>query len=255
MNNYDERFNNKISSFLYAQVTYPHVMKHEFETVLRLLEDNIVTSSDKEIVFVNIPADILFERYLYSLYRNDFEYIPYELNKSFAYKLGFEFTSIVSIDLPCEKADIMLSLAALHHFNLEDRQKFYKECRRILKPDGVLLVGDVLQGSKQDKWLNEYVNDNNSNGHRGLFFTEDEKLLLEAAGFQVDIQYKEYTWNFESLGDMCEYCINLFGLNKVTNKTMLLEDIDKYLNYTVNEDLSCQFNWSLIYFKSTVCRV
>ena len=32
----------------------------------------------------------------------------------------------------------------------------------------------------------------------------------------------------------------------------ILDNIEKYLKYTINEDGSCQFLWSLIYFKSTI---
>jgi SAM-dependent methyltransferase len=226
-------------------------MKNEFEKALDFLKEKLQSSSDHELIFVNIPADRLFEKYLFDFpFKNKIEYIPYELNKSFADILGFKNATIESIDLSNDKTDIILSIAALHHFNQDERLTFYKECKRILKPDGVLLIGDVLKGSKQDKWLNEYVNEYNSNGHNGIFFTEDEKFILEKVGFQVETELVEYTWNFDSIESMCEYCINLFGLDKISSDDFILQGIEKYLDYSVNDDLTCQFSWGLIYFKS-----
>ena len=246
MNNYNTTFDNRLKTFSYAQLTYQNVMKYEFETALELCSPILGNT------FVNIPADIVFPK---QLLPENVTYIPFEFNKKFADKLNCVNCSIDNIPISEHSVDTILSLAGLHHFSSEDRLKFYKECKRILKPQvGVLIIGEVLKGSKQDKWLNEYVHSNNSNGHEGMFLTEDEKLLLESVGFKVEIIHKEYPWIFDSISEMCDYCINLFGLDKV-NHEKITQDISKYLNYTVNEDGSCQFIWSLIYFKSTICQV
>ena len=251
MNNYDKRFNNCGDNFIYAQLKYPNVMKNEFENALDFCKEKLQTSSDNSIVFLNIPADILFEKYLLKFSINNcIEYLPFEFNKYFSDILNFKQCSINSIDFYTSKADIILSIAGLHHFQPEERKQFYHECKRILKPNGVFIIGEVLKGSIQDKWLNEYVNNFNSNGHEGIFFTENEKSILESVGFKVEIEYKEYPWIFDSVESMCEYCIKLFGLNK--NDCFILDNIEKYLKYTINEDGSCQFLWSLIYFKSTI---
>lgn len=252
MTDYDKRFNNRVNSYVYAQLSHPYVMKNEFERALDLLKEKLQSSSDHELIFINVPADLLFENYLFQYpFKNRIEYIPFDFNKNFADLLNIQCVSIDSINIPNEKSDIILSIAGLHHFDLDERLSFYKECKRILKPDGILLIGDVLKGSKQDRFLNEYVNKYNSNGHNGIFFTEDEKLILEKAGFNVTIEYVEYTWDFDSTESMCEYCINLFGLNKINTASFLLKDIGEYLDYSVNDDLTCQFSWGLIYFKST----
>lgn len=250
MNDHDKRFSNdKANNYIYAQSTYPYVMKNEFEAALELLKDKL----QNEIVFVNIPGDILFDRYL--PVENRIEYIPYEFNDTFANMLNTKCMSTDSIDLPDKKADIILSIAGLHHFNDDERLSFYKECKRVLKPDGVLLIGEVLKGSAQDKWLNEYVNAYNSNGHKGIFFDDIEANMLEDVGFNVEIKYVEYTWDFDSVESMCDYCINLFGLDKIYSISFLRKGIKNYLDYSVNDDLSCQFSWGLVYFKSTIARV
>jgi len=255
MNDYDKRFKNKFNSYIYAQLNFPNVMKHEFETALELCKDKLQKKVDYELVFVNIPAEILFERYLFDLsFPNKVEYIPFEFSKEFASLSNFRQTNINHIDMPDQSVDIIMSIASLHHFTIEERLIFYKECRRILKPDGVFIIGDVLKGSKQDIWLNQFVNEYNSNGHNGIFFEENEKLSLQEAGFKVEIQHKQYTWNFDSTTSMCEYCINLFGLNKINSSSFLLKYLYQYLQYNINDDLTCEFPWSLIYFKSTVCQ-
>ena len=256
MNNYDTRFKNKINSFIYAQLKFPKVMKNEFNTSLDFCKDKLQEPIEHDLIFVNIPADILFDRYLTEYpFPNNVEYIPFEFNKDFAEITKCKFTSINHIDLPNESVDIFLSIAGLHHFTPRERLTFYRECRRVLKPDGILIIGDVLKGSKQDAWLNEFVNEYNSNGHNGMFFDDSDKLSLEEAGFHVEIEHKEYTWDFDSIESMCTYCMNLFGLNKINSTSFLQKHLDKYLNYTVNDDLTCQFKWSLVYFKSTTSRV
>ena len=245
MSNYDTTFNNRVDTYLYAQKTYKNVMKYEFETAIKLCN---ITNGD---IFINIPDDSAFKT---ELLKENVEYVSFEFSEKFALLSDCNLCSINSIPFESKKANVVLSLSGLHHFSISDRYLFYKECKRIMLEDGIFVVGEVLKDSKQDKWLNEYVNKFNSNGHNGMFFTNEEKNILESLGFAVEIFHKEYPWIFDSVEKMCDYCINLFGLDNVNHDT-ILEDISKYLDYTINEDGSCQFMWSLIFFRSTISQV
>ena len=130
MSNYDTAFVNRMNTYLYAQKTYKNVMKYEFETAVELC--NVVNGDS----FVNIPADSEFKIHLLP---ENVEYIPFEFTQKLASLSGCNLCSFNSIPLEPNKANVILSLAGLHHFSKPDRYLFYTECRRIIKNEGLLL--------------------------------------------------------------------------------------------------------------------
>lgn len=231
MENYNTSFKDRYKKFLYAQEKYPNVMKNEYLTALKMCN---IKSKD---VFLNIPADYkCFE----SILPSGIKYIPVEINENFAsltnYKLCKELDK-----LPFENQsiDVILSLASLHHSSNTERIQFYKECLRLTKQ---LVIGDVIKGSKQDYWLNEFVNKNNSAGHKGMFFSEDDAKLIKNVGFNVSTKRISYTWNFKNKDEMIDFCKNLFNLDLIDNNS-IYDGIKKYLNLNGNS-----FCWELLYF-------
>lgn len=77
--------------------------------------------------------------------------------------------SIDDIPLKSQSVNKILCLASLHHLNNEERINTYNEFYRILKPNGKLIIADVIKNSNQSIWLNNFVNNYNSNGHNGIF--------------------------------------------------------------------------------------
>jgi len=244
---YNKTFDNRVKNYIYAQEKYPNVMKNEFEIAIKICE---LKSNDK---FVNIPAD---NGFLFNYIDKTIEYIPFEINENFSKETNYKLCKLNNLPLENNSIDKILSLASLHHFNNNDREEFYKEIKRILKVNnnGIFILGDVLKNSKQDKFLNEFVNKYNSNGHQGIFFHENDKFLLEKCGFNViEIEYPKYKWNFTSKDEMCDYCINLFGLDLIISNEDVINGIKTYLDFYENKDDGCcYFIWQLIYFKSTI---
>jgi SAM-dependent methyltransferase len=140
----------------------------------------------------------------------------------------------------------IICLATLHHLNIDERRSLYKELYRILIVGGRILIADVIDKSSQAKWLNEFVNAYNSNGHKGMFFTKDDSTLIKGNGFSVDTSIHEYNWNFKNNKELLHFFKLLFGLDLCKDDTFLLNSIKEYLYYN-----NGKIPWKLIYFNCT----
>ena len=239
--NYINSFRNRCQKYMYAIKTYPHVMKEEFYNAYDML--NIKNLSG--ISILNIPAaGIELGTYIGD---NNY-YYNYETSPDFA-KLGFNYCKYTDIPLKDNSMDRIIVLASLHHVEIENRINVYKEFKRLLKHNGYLIIGDVIKNSKQDRWLNEFVNKWNSKGHNGLFFDKDDSKMLEECGFIVNTKIKKYNWNFNNQDEMVDFILNLFGLDLLSEKKekiKIINDVKEYLDYFENKDGSCGFKWELI---------
>jgi len=144
--------------------------------------------------------------------------------------------------------DVIGSLAGVHH--ISDRKALYSEWYRILKPGGRLILLDVEENSLPSIFLNNFVNQYNSMGHQGLFLNENDKTLLNMAGFK-DIEYKEIESKWTALNKeaMCKFMRVLFTLDKLKNDILLGEELNKGFK-TIETNLSYQIIWSLTCIKA-----
>ena len=121
-------------------------------------------------------------------------------------------SSLDAIPLPDNSLDRALSIAGAHH--LENQSGFYREVFRLLNPGGVFVLADVKATSPVARFLNEWVNAHNSQGHHGVFLDENVARELRECGFEdTCAQSKKYAWEFKSEKEMIEYCRGLFGLD------------------------------------------
>jgi hypothetical protein len=87
-------------------------------------------------------------------------------------------------------------------------------------------------------------------GHQGLFLNENDKTLLNMAGFK-DIEYKEIESKWTALNKeaMCKFMRVLFTLDKLKNDILLGEELNKGFK-TIETNLSYQIIWSLTCIKA-----
>ena len=238
---YNNVFSVRAKSYASAMRLYPDVMLNEFKNAAKIICDGL-DLSDKNIV-INIPSAIdRIEEFL----PNEVLYVPLEINDEFIKEDVENKTtkcSLFSIPFYNEMVDRVLSLACLHHSNLDERKKFYEETKRVLKKNGKLIIGDVCKGSIQEEWLNIFVNEYNSLGHDGKFFNEEDMCLLESCGFTVEKKIIEYDWKFESKTSMIDFCIKLFYLDKADH-TIVEKGIIKYFPDAFEKN---RIPWKLIY--------
>lgn len=233
---YETMFSKRATSYLHALKTYPQALAKEFQTAVDMCD---LQSDDKLLL---IPCSC---EHIQPWLPSTVQCYEYETNKELATITKKPYCQFQSVPLPDASITRALSLATLHHLTEEERRDFYKELRRLLRPGGKFILGDVIRGSPQDKWLNIFVNAFNSYGHQGRFFTEEDAKLLQEAGFHVEVRYAEYSWDFTSMDEMIEFCRRLFHLDRASYAS-IKEGLQSHFDTTQNT-----IPWKLIYFICT----
>lgn len=232
---YEQAFKNRAGRYDYAMSKYGKALKEEFETALKVLD---LQPYER---LVNIPAGgIAINAYIDPTLKID--YMGFEPLQEHQ-KNDNEYCDFTSIPLTNACVDKVISLAAFHHVQAK-RTEALCEFHRILKEQGTLVIGDVIEGSPQAYWLNVFVNQYNSNGHNGLFLKEEEASSIEQLGFKVETSRHTYHWNFDNDEQAVDFVQNLFGIDLVPSTNMLLDAMKEHLGYNDN-----RFEWQLLYFK------
>jgi ubiquinone/menaquinone biosynthesis C-methylase UbiE len=60
-------------------------------------------------------------------------------------------------DVASNAVDRVLSLAGLHHMSTDQKQQFLAEAYRVLRPGGMIVVADVMDGYDMAKHLRQLV--------------------------------------------------------------------------------------------------
>jgi SAM-dependent methyltransferase len=237
MADYDKTFAKRGREYKYAVETYPNALRAEFQTAA-----DVVLSTNPTSV-LNIPAACVP---LHTYLPSTLSYTALESNKDFADMTHTPYATLSNIPLPSASIDTIVSLASLHHASHKERHAFYTECLRILHPGGRLVIGDVVAGSRQDEWLNVFVNHFNSAGHAGIFWSKDDCELMKTAGFDdVDFSIHSYSWDFKDQTDMLDFCRHLFGLDTADDHS-IKTGLQTYLDAS-----QTQIPWTLGYFVAT----
>lgn len=140
--------------------------------------------------------------------------------------------------------DVVFSLAGIHH--ITNKMNVYSEINRILKTGGKFIYADVMARSKEDDFLNSFVDGYNSLGHKGVFLDEGTRDVLSASGFTIQhCNYKEYYWKFNSENEMIDYVKKLFSLDLATDK-IILQALKNILGYKQVNKIY-KLNWGLYF--------
>eukprot|EP00903_Cladosiphon_okamuranus_P004039 g4037.t1 len=129
------------------------------------------------------------------------------------------------VPLPDGAADVIVSLAGLHH--IDDQEAVFAEWFRLLKPGGVLAIGDGKAGSSTARFLDGVVGRFNTMGHSGNYLRERHVGMLESVGFKVtEAEIKSYGWQFENRDEMLKYCRTLFCMDREPSDEELVRAIE-----------------------------
>jgi len=149
-----------------------------------------------------------------------------------------------NLPLKEQSVDRLISLAALHH--VQNRNQVFQEFRKVLKPQGKILIVDVEENSNTANFLNIFVNDYNSMGHQGDFINERVIELLQLNQMEViSIHRPQLQWCFDNKNDTVSFCRCLFGLDKATDEE-IYTGITTYLN-PGKEGNKVKLDWQLVY--------
>lgn len=120
------------------------------------------------------------------------------------------------IALPDASADVVTSLAGLHHE--PDVDGVLAELVRVLRPGGRLGVADVRRGSAPDRFLDGFVHAHSRLGHRGAFFDATLADRLRDAGLrEVELEPVPLCWRFPDALAMVAFVRLLFGIDRATD--------------------------------------
>jgi SAM-dependent methyltransferase len=197
-------FDKRATEYLYALNIAPDALSEEWVTAVQMCDLQaghalLTIPSSCERIRPYLPPDV-------KLYQ-------FETTLTLAQNTDIPCCSFDAIPLPDQSIDRILCLATLHHETENSRMGFYKECLRLLRPGGKLIIGDVEVGTGLAGWLNTFVDQHNPYGHTGMFFTEDDMAPLRHAGFQTcSVHRTDYTWNFCDRQTMIEFTRHLFML-------------------------------------------
>lgn len=232
---YIKSFKNRGHSYCLAVTLYNNVLDEEIMTAINNLE-----LKRGDVLLNMFAGGIPIDKYIVG--DLNITYIPFDTSTDFIVN-SIRKCAFDKIPIQTNSVNKIICLATLHHLNMDERSSLYKEFYRILIPGGKLVIADVVDKSPQARWLNEFVNKYNSNGHRGLFFTKADSTLIEDAGFSVNVCINKYNWNFKNNQDLLYFSKLLFRLDLCVDDTLLLNSIKNYLHYD-----NGKIPWKLIYF-------
>lgn len=239
---YEEIFKKRAWSYHQAMELCPSARVTEFSLAVECLD---IASG---MTLYDIPSGGGYLKQFVTV--DNINYVFVESSSNFASHCPDELgcsallSSLTALPLAPRSADRILSLAAIHH--VEDKQQFFEQCLNLLKPEGLLVVADVEGGSNTAGFLNEFVDQYNSMGHKGTFLTKTIGRSLESSGFEVvKNKYESFTWEFNSVPQMLSFCRGLFGLDLATDEDILV-GVKEYLGFDEGAD-TVSVNWSLRY--------
>lgn len=243
---YQDIFSERGQLYHSAMLDVPNARNQEFQAIIEMAE-----LSENQLI-LDAPSG---GGYLNKYINKPVNLIAVETSHEFVQNLKPSPTlslllceDLSNIVFPSESVDRIVSLAGLHH--LEDKPSFYQECFRLLKPGGLLCMADAYEDSSVAKFLNIFVDANNSMGHEGLFFNASTSDELEKVGFDIlHNTNKQYHWLFSDALQMGNYCKRLFGMD-LAEAEDVVKGIGDYLGY---QDSSgrCNMNWEMQFY---LCR-
>ncbi len=186
---------------------------------------------------------------LRGLVRDPRKIVCVEPSQRFSEPVSADYTlvnsPISSIPVEDSRFDRIGSLAGLHH--VDNKLPFFREASRVLKPDGLIVVADVLQDSPVARFLNGPVDQYTQSGHKGLFIRPGEYFRwFEQSGIQPILEKQcEFCWRFDSVKQMIDYCQSLFGLVRATS-SQVQEALYRHFKITTEGD-HVMLPWALIY--------
>lgn len=240
---YKDIFEQRGNHYHQAMMKCPAVRKYEFEFALNSLQS--YTKIKDNDTLIDVPSG---GGYLRPYCPGTIKYIALDESEIFLKHIQKNPNNTAycfknnKIPLKSESADFIISIAGLHHNS--DLKELFKEIHRILKPGCYALLADVKENSNVDIFLNEFVNSNNSLGHKGNFLNHKTLKILKDCSFDIIFSKTVcYPWVFKSEKEMIWYCQNLFGLDLCDEKTIKYA-IKKILDYRFLDEI-VNMNWNL----------
>ena len=238
---YQQIFDKRAHSYHKAMRDFPQARKAEFDWVVHYLD----IKAGGELC--DVPSgggylqDFVNEKHCF--------FNSIETSQSFASfnvdgpRNKTHVCSFEHLALENQSVDSLVCLAALHH--VENRPKIFAEFRRVVKPQGKILIVDVEDGSNTGRFLNIFVDKYNSMGHRGQFVDKALINMIQNDFLVSSCDSHKFRWEFDDEQAMISFCRGLFGLDKATDSD-IMQGVREYLapKYTTKQ---VSIEWGLVY--------
>lgn len=236
MNDYRQIFQKRANDYHYAMQQYPNARAREFT--------NLISGTNFSTIakVLDIPSGGGYLK----------NYLPKHVNVTFAdFSEGFinddiQLVSPEILPFESDSFDTIFCLSGLHH--LSNVPQFVDECLRVSSKEGEFVFADVKKDTNVAVFLNEFVNEYNTLGHKGDFFCED--YFENYPSIQSNItacQYNEYPFFFHSEEDMISFFKLFFGLDKA-DETTIYEGVRDILGIN-KTSMGVEVNWGLLLFR------
>ena len=239
---YKDIFNQRGDLYHKAMTKFPMARIEEFAPLINLLEIN------KDDTVADIPSG---GGYLRNYIDQDLTVYSIDSSQKFLKRQTTVSRTICAeiSDIPLQSAffNKIFSLAGIHY--LVDKTPFFREAYRLLESGGIFGLADVESGSPVDPFLNVFVDEYNSMGHKGLFLDGSTIDELKLCNFDiVSADSIPCTWLFENKSEAIDFFKLLFCLDQANNRD-IEGGINDYLGYQ-RVDGYFRVNWELFYIKA-----
>lgn len=247
MDRYAEVFERRGDRYDRAMRRFPRARDNEFTQLLAGLD---VMPLGR---VYDIPAG---GGYLRRFVAPDAELVEFEPSSHFG-SIRAQWVDLEKLDLEPASADLIVSLAALHH--VANKREFFEACIDALKPGGWLCVGDGLADSRVARFLDGFVGAHNGLGHAGDYLDADTERYRRMARGKARLTRCELVpcpWEFNCATDMAAFCRDLFGLDDVDD-TVIIDALERQIGVQHHRS-GVSLGWELLYlrFQSTAeCEV
>lgn len=140
--------------------------------------------------------------------------------------------------------DALISLAGLHH--QEQKSLFFSEAFRVVKPNGTMVISDVMESSSVALFLDDFVGAHNSTGHEGIYLNKDTEKEIVSQGWSIqNINLNDFFWTFDSTQNMAEFCIKLFDMQNISIASVI-EGIADHVGFETLPNNKIGMRWQLL---------
>ena len=238
MDRYADVFNVRGHKYDAAMRAYPTARDEEF----RQLFKGVDTGPLKRVF--DLPSG---GGYLHRFIAADAQLVQFDPSAGFATQ-GVLPVDLENPELPTPGADLIVSLAALHH--VANKTGFLEASLAALKPGGWLCIGDVAAGSDIARFLDQFVGMHNGMGHSGDYldpYSSEFQKVAQPQATLVRCDVAPCPWRFADTDDLAGFCRSLFGLLAVDDES-LLKALDAQVGIATDA-AGVSLEWELLYLQ------
>jgi SAM-dependent methyltransferase len=150
---------------------------------------------------------------------------------------------LTNLPLKSGEVDVVVSLAGLHHEG--DRLSIFREVKRVLRKGGRLAIAEVAHNSSVARFLDEFVDAHNPDGHIGKYINDGFRAEISEAGLTLkQDRAAYYQWWFSTTDQLADFIRLMFGLEQITNAE-IVQGVKEYLGPLEFGSQGIGLPWSL----------